>query len=238
MLAALSAAFSDLFRPRMLGLVIWPLIGALVLWVLIAVFFWHDMVDGLRALIAWAVSQHWFSDSVARVLSEWIVAVVLLAAIPPLTLATALFITSLVAMPVMVSDVAGRVYPQLERKHGGSNLGSLWNATIATLIYLALWVVTLPLWLFGVPALVLPVVLNGWLNEKLFRYDALAEHASRGEYGSLVARHRGALFGIGAISALVQTLPFVNILSPVFTGLSFIHYGLARLEALRSENAP
>lgn len=233
MTEALTLALRDLFRPRMLGLVLWPLLGAALLWIGIAFFFWDDMVDGLRRLLAWGVQQDWLSESLARVLGEWIVAVLLLVALPPLTVATALLVTSTIAMPIMVRDVAARDFPQLQRRHGGTALGGVLHALLVTLIYLVLWVVTLPLWLFGAPAFVLPLVLNGWLNARLFRYDALAEHASREEFAALIQREHWPMFGIGVISAAVQLVPFVNLFAPVWTGLAFIHYGLRRLEAAR-----
>jgi hypothetical protein len=94
---------------------------------------------------------------------------------------------------------------------------------------------TLPLWL--VPPLwpVLPVVLFGYFNQRVFRYDALAEHASALEIAEIVRRHRGELFLLGAALALIGHVPLLGLFMPVYGGLAFIHYGLQRLGELRSE---
>ena len=48
-------------------------------------------------------------------------------------------------------------------------------------VFCTLWVVTLPLWLTGIAALILPVLRSAYLGQRLFRYDALAERARREE---------------------------------------------------------
>lgn len=234
---ALGAALKSLMQPGILRLVWLPLLGALGLWILLGAFFWHDLVTALQHLIAYGAAEHWLSAPVANVLSEWIVTVLLLLALWPLSYATALFITSIIAMPILVNAVAARDHPQLARRRGGTAAGSFGNALWATLLYLFLWIVSLPLWLFGVPALVLPLLINGWYNNRLFRYDALAEHASREEFRALARQYRGAWFSLGVVAAALQLVPVVNFFAPVYTGLSFIHFGLARLERLRAPDA-
>ena len=96
-----------------------------------------------------------------------------------------------------------------------------------------LWIVTLPLWLSVVLAPLLPVALGGWLQQRLFRYDALAEHADVGELPALFRERRGGLYGLGCLVALAYAVPFVNLLAPVFGGLAFAHYLLAALEKKR-----
>jgi uncharacterized protein involved in cysteine biosynthesis len=140
-------------------------------------------------------------------------------------------------MPIMVADIAARDFPELERRRGGSLAGSVWNTIWVTLAFLVLWLLTLPLWLFGLPAAVLPILLTGWLNERLFRYDALAEHASREEYLQLVRRQRWPLLGLGMVAAVLQTVPVINLFAPVYSGLIFVHFGLAGLRRLRRNEA-
>jgi CysZ protein len=231
---ALAAATRDFFRPRMLGLVLWPLFGSLLLWAVLGFFFWHPLVAGLQNLASVPALQNLLGEHVLHWFSEFSVSIALLLLVPPLVQATALLITATIAMPVMLKDVAARDYPQLERRRGGSFAGGIWNALASTLLYLLLWLLTLPLWFFGIPALVLPVVLGGWLNERLFRYDALAEHASADEFALLRRRDGGQLFLLGCVGALIQLVPLVNLIAPVYSGLSFVHFGLAGLSRLRA----
>jgi CysZ protein len=234
MSAALFAALRDFFTPRMLGLVLWPLLGSALLWGVLAYFFWGDLVHGLQHLAALPWLQRWFGSALLHWLAEFSVAVALFLVLPPLVQATALLITSAIALPVMVGFVAARDYPTLERRHGGTLLGSLLNALAATLLYLLAWLVCLPLWLFGLPALVLPLVLNGWLNQRLFRYDALSEHASCEEYRRLCATQRGRWYGLGLVAAALQLVPILNLVAPVYAGLCFVHFGFAQLARLRA----
>lgn len=238
MIDALVAALRSQFQPRMLGLVLWPLLGSLLLWGVLAFVFWHQGMAALQHVAALAPVNDFLVKYDLRWLASATVAVVLLLLLPTLIVATALFITSVVAMPVMVEHVAARDYPQLARRGQGSTLGSVWNSLAALLVYLLLWLLVLPLWLILPVAVVVPVLLNGYLNDRVFRYDALSEHATPEEYRELLRRGGPSLFGLGIVAALIQLVPFVNLVSPVYSGLSFIHRGLGALQALRAESRP
>jgi CysZ protein len=84
---------------------------------------------------------------------------------------------------------------------------------------------------------VLPLLWGAWLNQRTFRFDALAEHATRGELqAGLVAREPQPLLawpGLG--TAAVAYVPLVNLLAPAFTALVFVHLGLAALRRRRQE---
>jgi uncharacterized protein involved in cysteine biosynthesis len=136
-------------------------------------------------------------------------------------------------MPALIRVVAERDYPHLKREAGGGLVGSLWNAAIAIIVFVALWLVTLPLWLFGV-GFIVPFVAAAYLNQRLFRYDAIAEHASADEMAELFRNDRGGWWGLGLLTGLLQFVPLLNLLSPVLAALAFIHYGLARLKQKRA----
>src|SRR5256885_4729440 len=138
-------------------------------------------------------------------------------------------------MPAMVAHVGGRDYPRLVRRKGGTLAGSLWNAFAALMVLALLFAVTLPLWLVPLLWPVLPIALFGYFNQRVFRYDALAEHATAAEIAEIVRRDRGGLFLLGVALALVGHVPVLGLLMPVYGGLAFIHYGLGRLGELRSE---
>ena len=109
------------------------------------------------------------------------------------------------------------------------------NAATGIGIFVLLWIFTLPLWLTGVGAVLAPVLTSAWLNQRLFRYDALAEHASREEFARLVRAARGDLFLLGILLSLLLYVPLVNLLVPVLGGLAFTHFCLARLAAQRNK---
>src|SRR5256885_10743375 len=138
-------------------------------------------------------------------------------------------------MPAMVAHVGGRDYPRLVRRKGGTLAGSLWNAFAALMLLALLFAVALPVWLVPLLWPVLAIALFGYFNQRVFRYDALAEHATAAEIAEIVRRDRGGLFLLGVALALVGHVPVLGLLMPVYGGLAFIHYGLGRLGELRSE---
>jgi uncharacterized protein involved in cysteine biosynthesis len=219
----------------MLGLALIPLLVSLLVWVLVFAWFGSDLLEVFARSIG-ALVVPMLGES-ARVATEAFIvglgAIGALLLFFPIVSATALVVTSVVAMPIALPYIAATDYPQLEPRGFGSNLGSIGNALWATLIYLLLFLLTLPLWFIPFAALVVPLLLGAGLNARLFRYDALSDHADAAEYRAIRKQHRGELFGLGLVAALLQIVPFVNLVSPVYSGLSFIHYGLAELQRRR-----
>jgi len=177
--------------------------------------------------------QAWLSGLEPVWLAHGILLLVQLLLFVPLVMLTALVITALFAMPALIRLVAERDYPQLKRESGGGLVGSVWNAVIAIAWFVVLWGVTLPLWLIGIGVIV-PFIAAAYLNQRLFRYDAIAEHASADEMTALFKSERGGWWGLGLLTGLVQFVPLLNLLGPVFAALAFIHYGLARVQQQRS----
>src|SRR5690606_148650 len=105
----------------------------------------------------------------------------------------------------------------------------------ATLVFLVLWLLTLPLWLVAPLAAVASVLVSANLNQKLFRYDALSEHASAEEMQQIFSRARGRLFVLGIFTGLIYFIPVLNVAAPVFAAVAFIHLCLSELAALRAE---
>jgi len=233
-LQAFARAARDLFHPKMLWLVVWPLGVSLAAWVLAAVFFGDDAVAWLSTTLAdsWIgrLMSEWLPVGAVATGLGWLLLIVLLV---PLVLATASVILGIASMPAMVAHVAGRSYPDLEYRRGGTLAGSIGNAVLGVAVFLGVGLVSLPLWL--VPPLwpFLAALLMGYLNQRMFRYDALAEHATAGEMRELFTRHRRELFGLGVLVSLLSYVPFAGLVVPVVAGLAFIHYGLARLAGLR-----
>jgi len=150
----------------------------------------------------------------------------------PLVFVTALLITAFFAMPAMIKMVAERDYPQLKRENGGTIAANLLNASLAIGIFIAIWVFSLPLWMIGVGVIV-PFVAATYLNQRMFRFDALAEHANSAEMKVMFNEYQSSWWGLGMITGLLQFVPILNLFAPVLTALTFIHFGLSRLAHVR-----
>ncbi len=233
---ALIKALFSLLHLRMLLLMFWPVFVALGLWTVLAVLFWTQAAQwvdaGMRSyeLVQWMLAFWPFTFIAAHV--AW---VILVLAFIPMVLVTAVVIIGIFAMPAMVDHVAGRHYPGLQRLRGGSAAGGVWNTLVALAVLVGLAVATLPAWLIPLLWPVIPVLLFAYLNQRVFRYDALAEHASTREMRVLIDRHRGEFFLLGIAMAVAGHVPVFGFFSPVYAGLVFIHYGLSALERLRTE---
>ena len=233
-LGAFARALRDLGQPRVLAIVLLPALGAIVLWSLLGWFFWDAWTGALNALIAGSAAARWLSSQGVAWVLDSLSVILVIALLLPAMLVTVMVITELAAMPVIVSVVA-RQYPTLAKEARGTMLGSMRNAFVAIAVFSVLWIATLPLWLTGIGAVVLPALVSAYLNQRLFRYDALAEHASGDEYVAIVRRARGRLYALGLLLALVYYIPLVNLIAPVLAGLAFTHLCLSELARLRSE---
>ena len=235
-LDSLARALRDLFSLRVLWVVIWPMLVAMLLWLVLGVTFWSTfsgwIAQGLNAMGI----QVWLAELEPVWIANGIQALLHLMLFVPLVMLTALVLTALFGMPALIRVVAERDYPQLKREKGGGFVGSVWNAVIAIVVFVALWLVTLPLWLIGV-GVIIPFVAAAYLNQRLFRYDAIAEHARADEMATLFKSERGGWWGLGLLTGLVQFVPVLNLLGPVFAALAFIHFGLARLNQQRTSSA-
>ena len=234
MASALLRAFVSLLHPKMLLLMVWPMVIAVLLWLGLAVAFWAEAAQ-------WVDLQFRSTETVQWMITLWPLAlvathiawIVLAIALVPLILVTAVVIVGIFAMPAMVTHVSAGDYPALARREGGTFAGSLWNAAVGIAVFLLLAVVTLPLWLMPFFWPLLPVLLFAYLNQRVFRYDALAEHAGPGEIGEIVRRCRGELFGLGVVIAIIGHIPILGFFVPVYGGLVYIHFCLSELKTLR-----
>ena len=198
----------------------------------LAVIFWTTFSAWIAQGLDWIGIHAWLENLEPTWIASGILAIVHFLLFIPLVLVTALILTSLFAMSALIRLVAERDYPHLQRKNGGGFAGSLLNALIGLGIFIAIWVLTLPGWLIGV-SIVVPFIAAAYLNQRLFRYDALSEHASREEMQALFAQYRGSLWTLGLITGLLQFIPLLNLFAPVWAALAFIHFGLSRLEFMR-----
>jgi len=231
---SLAFALGNLLHPSMLWLMLWPVLIALVLWGTLALVFWAQLALWLAGLInewlttGWLAFQ-WDMQGAALIAAKFLIVILLV----PLIQLTALLILSTFGMPAMVEHVASRNYPALEHRKGGNLAGSLWNGLVALAGMVALFIVSIPFWIFPPLWPLIPLAILGWVNQRVLRYDALAEHASGEEMRKVFAGQRGTLYLLGAVLALVAYVPFVGFFAPVLFGLSFIHYLLAALKVHR-----
>lgn len=261
LLRSLARALASLMHPRVLWLTIVPLLVAGCVWGVVLWFSWSALI----ALVHQYLDQFSLSQTAYNVLSAIglyglhlvIAPFIVVTLVVPLIVVTVLLVTAVWAMPAVIRHLAHHRYAHLERRHGGSWLGGIAQAGLATVVCLLVVVVSLPLWLVPPFFAVIPPLLWGWLTYRVMAYDALAAHASAAERAMLMRRHRWPLLAMGIATGLLGSMPALLwvtsaamiILFPfvalaaiwlyalifVFSALWFAHFCLGELHNLRSE---
>ncbi|MFZ4285324.1 EI24 domain-containing protein [Variovorax sp. HJSM1_2] len=249
-------------HPRVIALSLLPLVFMVALSTALGYFFWDMSLDQVRSLLdsaEWTTKLWaWLEGMGLGALKVSLAPLIVIFTVTPLIVIFSVLVVSIMMAPAMVRLVAERRFPLLEKKRGGTFLGSVWWSLSSTLIALVALIVSVPLWLVPPLILILPPLIWGWLTYRVMTYDVLAEHASRPERLALLKRHTGALLLMGVISGYLGAAPsllwvsgalfaaaFV-ILAPMaiwiytlvfaFSALWYAHYVLAALQAMRLQD--
>lgn len=219
----------DLLRPEILFHALWPPLLAFAVWSAVAWFAWQPVAAWIVAeLPDWA----WLNW-----LGPWLAHVVVFFIFAPLVYVTVLLLVAVFALPCMMALIALRDYPDVTRQ--GSAQAALWgsiaNTMAAGAIFVVGWLLTLPLLLIPGAVLVLPLFWAAWLNQRAFRFDALAEHALPEERATLIRQERSSLYLGGLVGALMAHVPILNLLALAYTSVLFVHLCLGALRHLRQQ---
>ena len=236
-ITALLAAFRDLREPRVMVLALLPPLVALAVWIALVWAFADDWARWVAEGIATTPWLTWLKEWGLSSILIWGSGIAAFALLAPVMLIAAVLATDILAMPVIVPLVGDRHFPRLERRRGGTVAGSAWNSATSIAMFAALWLLSLPLWLTGIGALVLPALISAFFSQRALRYDALAEHASADEYRAVLGLAGGRLYALGLALALLYYVPFVNLLAPILSALAFTHLCLAELDRLRARSS-
>lgn len=219
----------DLLRPAILLQALWPPLVAFLVWSIVAWFGWQPLAE--------AVAAHFPAWSWLNWLGPWLAHVVVFFVFAPLVYFTVLLLVAVFALPRMMAIIAARDYPDVSRQGSAGAMlwGSLANTLVAGCLFVAGWLATLPLLLIPGGVLVLPLFWATWLNQRAFRFDALAEHASPRERAEVVRREKASLTLGGLVGALFATVPVLHLLALPYTAILFVHLCLDALRTLRRE---
>ena len=248
-------------HPRVIALSILPLVIMAALSLGLGYFFWDDTLSAIRSnlesyelvsrMVRWLESLG--LSSLRVVLAP---ALLLALAIPVIVISTLLFVAVFMT-PAMVSLVAERRFPALERKKGGSIWTSIFWSLGSTVVAAIALLISIPFWLIPPLILILPPLIWGWLTYRVMSYDALVDHASADERKQIFKDNKMSLLAIGVLSGYLGAAPsliwasgamfvaMAPILVPLaiwiytlvfaFSSLWFSHFTLMALEQLRGK---
>jgi len=248
-------------HPRMLLLTVLPFMVAVAMWGAALWFGLQPMIDQLYAWFSDYDIFHTAGDMLDAMglnsLRAILVPLIAMWLLLPFMIVSAILLVGTLAMPAIGRHVSVRHYPQLTPRRGGSFLGSLWVSLSSFFSFIVVWLITLPLNLVPMLALVVQPLLWGWLACRVMTYDALADYADSDERAILLQRHRWPLLLVGIATGCLGAAPgllwlggamsviffpmlaaaaiWLYLLIFVFSGLWFQHYCLEALARLRAQ---
>ncbi len=248
-------------HPKMLWLSFRPFLIVSVLWGCLIWLVWTPALEMLSVFLTTSVFTSWIQNGLIWAGFEnaraWIAPLFFVMLLIPLISISLLIFIAFTTVPAVVRIVTRQhAYKDLERKNGGSLLGSFIYTIWSALICLALVMLTLPVWWLPPLVAVLPPLLWGWLTMRLMSYDVLAQHASPQERDLLLKQYRWPLLAMGITSGMLGAVPtffwatsaLALVLFPivsfvamwiyslifVFAALWFAHFLLEALKDLRA----
>ncbi|MGQ0597827.1 EI24 domain-containing protein [Aquabacterium sp.] len=247
-------------HPRVIYLSLLPLILAALSLGLLTWFGWTPGVAAVReALDAWGISHtvlNWMDGAGLGFLRTMVAPFLLVLLAVPLVIVLCLLLVASLMTPALVKLVRQRRFPQLPDRQSVPWWRSLLWSAGASVMALTLFLLSLPLWLIPVFAVLVPPIIWGWLTYRVMAFDTLVDLATPAEREALLRQHHRSLLGMGilcgyigaaptalwaAMGALTVALaPFMLLLSVwlytlvfAFSSLWFAHFLLPALQAHR-----
>lgn len=250
-------------HPRVIALSVLPLLLMAGLAFGVGYFFWEPAVSGVReALQSWqlvATFIGWLEGLGLSNLKSVLAPLIVVFVSTPVIVVLSLLMVAALMTPSILSLVGERRFALMDRKRGGSFLGSLFGALWATLVALVALLVSIPLWFVPPLVLIVPPLIWGWLTYRVFAFDVLADHASREERLALISERRWPLLAMGIVAGYMGAAPallwamgmLTVVFAPVlvfasiwlytlvfaFSALWFANYLLAALAARRDRSS-
>lgn len=199
------------FNFKMLLLTLVPSILGLVLWGFLLYWSLQPMIDFLQQNLVsgrlYRMAGELLTFFGLLALKAFLVPLIAMWLLLPVMLLTALIFVSVVAMPLMNRSISRKYFPTLEKRRSAGWWRSAGFALLSLVIFLLLWLLSLPLSLLIPLGLIVQPVLIGWLTYRVMAYDALAGHATVTERQAIMQAQRWQLWVVGIITGLLSTLP-------------------------------
>lgn len=234
MFRSIRQASGALFKTSSILLVFMPPIISVLVFLTLFFIYWQTGVSGLSSFFSSLSLFQWLQTLAGlSAIAEWMAIVFLLFLFVPLAFFGSILLTSFFVMPVVLRTVVNTDFKHLQKKQGGSLVGSLVNILWAIALFVAAFFMTLPLWFLPGFQVAIPLFLTAWLNKKVFLYDVLQDYASKDERKLIEKTDAFPLLGMGLMLGLLNYVPLVFFITPVLSAFSYTYYGLNALERHR-----
>lgn len=236
---AISRAIRDFFNLRIVLLVMVPPVVAAIFWIGLVWWNWTLLTTALNDFF---MTAEWFKPVLKFApvvlsadtfnLVNVLVFVGMFAFLFPFVLVSSVMAISILANPVVFAHVLKKHYPQLPPQPV-SFWKSIFNTLKASLGFMILWFMSLPLWLIPGGAVAIPLFLSAFLNKKVYSFDAISEVTGEGQVKALADKLNSKFWIAALLCSAFNFFPLAVFVSPIFSALLFIH--LSALQVLNDQ---
>jgi len=230
MINVLINSIKDLFDKKILFLSLIPVILAILLWG-IAFFIFHTQINEyityFIAKIPFLPQEGWFADSVEFILVSIIYY--------QLVILTSVTLVGIVADKI-IEEINNKYY-NLSKEGFGNTLTSIFISLKQNIIFIILFILTIPTIFIPFLNLIVTVFLWMILIKKPMFYDSLSSFATKEEYKILENSDKIDTFMLTFLSASLFFIPIFGVFVYILQLLMFTHFNLQRLKQLRIQNA-
>ncbi len=228
-------------QPRMLFAIAIPFVVGLLSIIVLLMYAWDPLDNWFYAS---ASDWTWFQKAQASLggwgfstMSGWIAWLLSLIALTAIGGIIGLAVAAIVVTPLAVKYISKNYFPTLERRGENVNTVSIMNAVKVSSIFILGWLLTLPLWFIPFMSIALSLFWGAYAFSHMSRVDAIVEHATKEERDYILKRHNKGFWIIGLVCAALTLIPFMGLVTPVFSIIVCTHYGLHALQQLRNNQA-
>ncbi len=239
-LTAIQKSLLSLTDPAIFIRLLIPFLLPAIIGIICLVIFWSDVTGSITAFMK---SVEWIADTLAWLFSffksdgtfilTFISGFLFTLIIGVGIYVVAILLTSIILVPLLVLVIRNKYYPEITLLNTANFLPSLINGIKATLKFVLLFLLCLPLLLIPVVQIVVILLLNSYLSQKIFPFDVLQDLASEQEIKSFRKEHKTRLWMLAISTGVLVYIPIVNFIAPSIIALSFIFYILDNLLPFR-----
>ncbi len=225
------------YKPVLIRLVL-PVVLSLIFCAMILIWGW-PMVTGsfVPYLQTFSFIQNifsqldvWLGFSLLNLFSLFIFTVLIFI----VTYFVLIILTSIVLVPLLNPVIKKLYFPSLNSVSELTLWDSIKNSIVSISLYLALFVLFLPLLLF-VPGgqVLVPFVLNAYLAKRVFPYDVLQDYATAAEFERFILTEKKSLWTLALLTGGYFYIPFLNLLAAPLSALAFVIFSMGKISEYR-----
>ncbi len=129
-----------------------------------------------------------------------------------------------------VVDFVNQRYYHLEKNGFGTMIGSIVIALKSTVIYMILFIITLPLLFIPILNFIVQILLWMVMLKAPMYYDACAFYTQKKEFKTIQTKYKTELRLVTFISSLLFLIPFLGVLLYIVQLIMFTHFSLSKLK--------